>query len=121
MINKDFFYLFHVAENLLPDIDLEELNFILTWFLFLYFSSSQLFCWVFFSSIQRDKLKKLMPNFVIFQNLVCHLQMKYHGLFLQDAFTALAALLKQLGLSFLLLVPSVHFVLVTFLKDLLCP
>lgn len=37
MINKDF-CLFHVAENLCPDIDLEEINFILTWFLSLYFS-----------------------------------------------------------------------------------
>lgn len=77
MINKDFSYLFHVAENLSSDIDLEELNFILTWILSLYFGSSQLFCcWGVFKFYTKRQTKKVMPNFVIFQNLVCNLQMK---------------------------------------------
>jgi len=41
--------------------------------------------------------------------------------FLWVVFTALAALPKQLNLSLLLLVPSIHFFLEKLLSDLLCP
>lgn len=62
--NKPFSYSFPAAENLSPAIDPERFNFILTWFLPLYFNSSQMF----FNS--SNKAKNLMSNFVVFPNIV---------------------------------------------------
>lgn len=68
-----FLLLFPAAENLLPAIDQDCFNFRLTWFFPLPFTSFRVFV---FNSLRRDQVKNLMPNFVILQHLVCHLQMK---------------------------------------------
>lgn len=68
-----FLLLFPAAENLLPAIDQDCFNIRLTWFLSLPFTSLRVFV---FNSLRRDQVKNLTPNFIIFQHLVCHLQMK---------------------------------------------